>query len=158
MNSSWTAAGSGAPRRFRAGGKSSDERKPSRVRKRCRGCRLATAVQDAPHISRREFMQGKLPGNYFVQRSPSPWPSPPGRGNSGEPRKTFRETLPRIQRLEFLHDWKRFSLSAGERAGVRGKRSSQCGKFYFADKCFLEHHRAFRDGRKLLSLWKSLNK
>ena len=86
---------------------------------------VAPKLRRPPRISRRGFMQGKLLGNNFVQRSPSPWPSPPGRGNSVVPRKTFRETFPRIQRLEFLHGWKRFSLSAGERAGVRGKQASQ---------------------------------
>ena len=44
--SSWTAAGSAAPRRFWTSEILPQIREPPSGRKRCRGCRLATAIQD----------------------------------------------------------------------------------------------------------------
>jgi hypothetical protein len=54
----------------------------------------------------------------FTSRSPSPRPSPPGRGGSDDRLSKFR----RASTLQSAAE--RFSLSLGERAGVRGNGSS----------------------------------
>ncbi len=55
------------------------------------------------------------PFRLAASRSPSPWPSPAGRGNTASRAATSRGAL------DSPRSGGRFSLSPGERAGVRGK-------------------------------------
>jgi hypothetical protein len=52
-------------------------------------------------------------------RSPSPLPSPDGRGNGRQRVRLFQPHLPPTQSLVLQQDWAWFSLSQRERAGVR---------------------------------------
>src|SRR5260221_11234309 len=58
-----------------------------------------------------------LPAGFRTSRSPSPRPPPLGRGSPDAQRSSGRAVS------DPPGDWHRFSLSLGERAGVRGNRA-----------------------------------
>ncbi len=59
----------------------------------------------------------------WLVRSPSPLPSPAGRGNDRQRVQLFQQHLPQTQSLVSQRDWEWFSLSQRERAGVRESRA-----------------------------------
>ncbi len=119
------------------------------------GKRLGLVAQGEGGTSRRSSRRGDLSKKEQLllpsHNSPSPWPSPAGRGNSERTVADWRKIWPRVPSPVLGGDGEGFSLSQRERVGVRISRT-ELSRFEPLNRSGVSAERRHLAGRKFAAL------